>query len=325
MQNLGTLDNRYTLLLLAFNNINRSYYIARDNQNQIQYIIAIKGNNPDDNNNDFPANEINILNILHNVNNPYILHFISHGNGQLILQNEQPRNVAYLVFEDAYINFSLHDCLTLGRFQERHAKLIFKKILNGIQAIHNANICNRDINPGNIIFDDNYNPKIYSFDFSCLNANNLQDRGGKIEFAPPEIFANQLYNGFKYDIFSLGQLLFYLVVGRFGFQSSRDNDSHYTLIRNHQYDDYWKLSLPQNLNLSDSFKNLFVRMVVHNPNERPTIEQILNDKWMQEINNLNAEDLNILENQVQQELQNRRNNLLNIQKQNIEQEENQYR
>ncbi len=141
MQNLGTLDNRYTLLLLAFNNINRSYYIARDNQNQIQYIIAIKGNNPDDNNNDFPANEINILNILHNVNNPYILHFIRHGNGQLILQNEQPRNVAYLVFEDAYINFSLHDCLTLGRFQERHAKLIFKKILNGIQAIHNANIC----------------------------------------------------------------------------------------------------------------------------------------------------------------------------------------
>ncbi len=70
-------------------------------------------------------------------------------------------------------------------------------------------------------------------------------------------------------------------------------------------------------------------MVAHNPSERPTIEQILNDEWMQEINNLNAEDLNILENQVQQELQNRRNNLLNIQQQiqqqNIEQEENQYR
>jgi len=328
MQNLGTLDNQYTIISLASDDIYRIYYAARGNQNQINYIIAIEGNNHD-NNNDFPANEINILNILHNVNNPYILHFIIHGNGQLILQNEQPRNVAYLVFENANINFSLFACLTLGRFQERHAKLIFKKILNGIQAIHNANICNRDINPGNIIFDDNYNPKIYSFDFSCLNANNLQDRGGKIEFAPPEIFANQPYNGFKYDIFSLGQLLFYLVVGRFGFQSSRDNDSHYTLIRNHQYDDYWKLSLPQNLNLSDNFKNLFFRMVAHNPSERPTIEQILNDEWMQEINNLNAEDLNILENQVQQELQNRRNNLLNIQQQiqqqNIEQEENQYR
>ena len=61
MQNLGTLDNRYTLLLLAFNNINRSYYIARDNQNQFNFIIVIKRNdNHDDNNNDFPVNEINL-------------------------------------------------------------------------------------------------------------------------------------------------------------------------------------------------------------------------------------------------------------------------
>ena len=100
------------------------------------------------------------------------MRLVNYGNGPLILQNEQPRNVAYLVFEDAYINFSLHDCLTLGRFQERHAKLIFKKILNGIQAIHNANYCHRNISLSNIIFDHNYNPKIYSFDFSCLNANN---------------------------------------------------------------------------------------------------------------------------------------------------------
>ena len=315
MQNLGTLDDRYTLLLLAFNNINRSYYIARDNQNQIQYIIAIKGNNPDDNNNDFPANEINILNILHNVNNPYILRLVNYGNGPLILQNEQPRNVAYLVFEDAYINFSLHDCLTLGRFQERHAKLIFKKILNGIQAIHNANYCHRNISLSNIIFDHNYNPKIYSFDLSCLNANNLQDMVGNQLFIPPEIFANQPYNGFKYDIFSLGQLLFCLVVGGFGFQSSRDNDNNYTLIRNHQYDAFWQLVLPQNLNLSESFKNLFLRMVNFDPNGRPNIEEILNGEWMQEINNLSAEDMNILENEVRHELDNRRNHVLPNQQQ----------
>ena len=63
-------------------------------------------------------------------------------------------------------------------------------------------------------------------------------------------------------------------------------------------------------------------MVAFNPNERPTIGQILNDVWMQEINNLNAEDMNILQNQVEIELQNRRNNLPNnqqqIQQQNIQ-------
>ena len=258
------------------------------------------------------------------------MRLVNYGNGPLILQNEQPRNVAYLVFEDAYINFSLHDCLTLGRFQERHAKLIFKKILNGIQAIHNANICHRDINLSNIIFDAHYNPRIFSFAFSCINANNLQGRGGIVRFAPPEIFANQPYNGFKYDIFSLGQLLFILVNGRFGFESARNGDHLYGLIRNHQYNEYWQQMLQNNLNPSESFKRLFVRMVAHNPNDRPTINEILNGEWMQEINNLNAEDMNILENQVQQELQNRRNNFLQnqqqqIQQQNMELEENQYR
>ena len=36
---------------------------------------------------------------------------------------------------------------------------------------------------------------------------------------------------------------------------------------------------------SHNFKNLFVRMVAYDPNERPTIEQILFDVWMEEINN----------------------------------------
>ena len=71
-------------------------------------------------------------------------------------------------------------------------------------------------------------------------------------------------------------------------------------------------------------------MVDFNPNGRLSINEILNGQWMQEINNLNAEDMNILENQVRQELQNRRNNFLQNQQQQIQQqnmglEENQYR
>ena len=306
MQNLGTLDNRYTILRLISNDADRNYYAGRDNENQNNYIIVIKVNNPGGNNNDFPANEINILNQLNALNNPFILRFINHWNGQLNLQDQEPINVAYLVFEHAELNFSLYECVTFSEFQERNAKLIFKKILKGIQVIHNANICHRDINLSNIIFDAHFNPRIFSFAFSCLNANNLQDRGGIVQFAPPEIFANQPYNGFKYDIFSLGQLLFMLVNGKFGFQSSHNNDHNYARIRNHQYEAYWQHVLEQNLNPSESFKTLFVRMVSHNPNERPTINGILNDVWMQEINNLNAEDMNNLENQVQQELQNRR-------------------
>ena len=71
---------------------------------------------------------------------------------------------------------------------------------------------------------------------------------------------------------------------------------------------YWSLFLEQNLDLSNSFKSLFLKMVAFRPEERPSIDDILNDEWMKEINNLNDGDMNILENEVRQELQNRRNN-----------------
>ena len=44
-------------------------------------------------------------------------------------------------------------------------------------------------------------------------------------------------------------------------------------------------------------------MVAFEPFERPTVGQILNGEWMQEINNLNEAQMNDLENEVRQELQ----------------------
>jgi BR serine/threonine kinase len=301
MQNLGTLDNQYIILPPKLYGRLRKKYHVRQNQNQNEFLIEL----PIDNNiNAFPANEINILNILQNIDNPNIIHYIGNGNGPLVLNGRPPVNKPYLVFEYAP-RHDLYDYIRIGRFTERQAKLIFKKILNGIRAIHNAGICHRDIKPANILLDENYNPKIGDYYSACLNANNLQGLVGTIMNAAPEIILNQPYDGIKCDIFSLGQLLFILVTGLPGFEIAIINDPLYSLIRQQNYAAYWNRPELVQLNLSDNFKNLFVRMVAFNPNQRPSIEQILNDVWMQEINNLNAEQMNTLENEVRNELQNR--------------------
>ena len=301
MQNLGTLDDQYTILSLKYNTGFRRGYHARQNQNQNDYLIELPINNNID---AFPANEINILNILQNIDNPNILHYIGNGNVPLVLNNQPPINKPYLVFEYVPKNI-LFDYIFAGAFTEKHSKLIFKKILNGIRSIHNAGICHRDIKPENILLDENYNPKIYDYSFACLNANNIQEFVGTISYSAPEILLNQPYDGIKCDIFSLGQLLFNLVTQIFGFQSAREDDQHYTLIRQQNYAEYWNSPAFVQLNLSNNFKNLFVRMVAFNPNERPTIDEILNDEWMQEINNLNAVQIDNLENEVRNEFQNR--------------------
>ena len=61
----------------------------------------------------------------------------------------------------------------------------------------------------------------------------------------------------------------------------------------------------EKINPSNEFKDLFIRMVSYDPLQRPTIDQILNDPWMQELNNLNNDELIALENELRNELHNR--------------------
>ena len=91
----------------------------------------------------------------------------------------------------------------------------------------------------------------------------------------------------------------------YGFKSSNDNDKFYSFIRNHQINEYWNEEPFKNLNLTNDFKDLYIRMVAFNSDERPTVDEILSHQWMQEINNLNQEELNHLELELVDELHQR--------------------
>ena len=293
MQNLGTIANTFTVLEEKVKDAMYKVYSSRHNQTQALHLIEVYKN-------PLPANLMNIMNNLIALNHPYVIHVISQGNGLIVLNNRPQVNRPYIVYENVTHSY-LSDYIHIQRFTERQSKLIFKKILEGVRALHNANICHRDLNPENILLDENYNPKITDFYISCMNMNNLQGHAGTKSYTAPEVLANQPYDGILADIFSLGQLLFNLVTGQFGFKSSTPNDDFYGLIMAQNLDHYWQLIA--NHNLSQEFKDLFIRMVNPNPAQRPTINQILNDAWMQEINNLNPQQMDALENEVRNEFQ----------------------
>ena len=46
--------------------------------------------------------------------------------------------------------------------------------------------------------------------------------------------------------------------------------------------------------MSEDLKTLYLKMVSFNPDERPSIEEILKDPWMKEINDLNESEYKIL-------------------------------
>ena len=266
MQNLGTIDNTYTILSIKNTEGPYATYRVRHNQTNNLHLIDVYRNQ-------IPANLMNIMNNLIAINHPNVIHVIGHGNGPIALNNHPQVNRPYIVYENV-IHSDLYAYILIQHFTERQAKWIFKKILEGVQALHNANICHRDLNTENILLDENY--------------------------MAPEILLNQPYNGITADIFSLGQILFNLVTGLYGFHAARPNDQFYNLIIQQNIAQYWQ-NLGNQINVSQEFKNLFIRMVDPNPAQRPTIAQILNDPWMQEINNLNEEQRNALENEVRNE------------------------
>ena len=82
------------------------------------------------------------------------------------------------------------------------------------------------------------------------------------------------YDGVKVDIFVVGVILFIMYAGNPPFEKAAANDPYYKLIKEKNYATFWKAhSRRRPINFfSETFKDLFSRMVAFNVNERPTIK-----------------------------------------------------
>ena len=188
---------------------------------------------------------------------------------------------------------------------EKYAKVMFKKIIKGIQFCHDKNICHLDIKPDNVMLDKNFNPIIIDFGESEKIKNEkgeiiiYEEPRGTLQYKSPEILDESPYKGVDADIFSLGVVLFNLITGNFGFFTSEKRDTSYKLIINkndESFKSYWKkMELLYEKDFSNELKQLYFKMVAFNPSERPSIKEILNSEWLKEINNLSKEEETKLE------------------------------
>ena len=204
--------------------------------------------------------------------------------------------------------------------EKKTTKLLFKKIVEAVQFLHKHNICHLDLKIENIMLDIDFEPIIIDFGSveetteSNKLVGNLKGKRMTLKYAAPEIYKNDKIDGEKADIFSLGVLLFKLVTGGYGFDSSY-NDGLYNLIRfsEDNYNSFWKGMERLNtikdknyyLNVSDSFKKLYVSMVEYNPSIRWDFEKILSSDWLKEVTNLeNEEEKEKLEEEYREEFSN---------------------
>ena len=175
--------------------------------------------------------EVDILNYLKPINNPYMINIIDARIGPIKRKGHPETKKQILILEDASKG-ELFDYIYYPSkgLSERHAKVIFLKILKGVQSFHEAGICNRDIKSQNILVDENFNPKICDFGFADFNSTDLKEFLGTEKYAAPEMFYKKPYDGIKADIFSLGVLLLTLTTCKFGFHQAIPLDPYYNLF-----------------------------------------------------------------------------------------------
>jgi serine/threonine protein kinase len=309
---LGILDDRYHLIKRIGSGYSSEVYIVEDLQDDNKkYACKIfeKTN--------VYHSEVEINEKITKVNNSSFIKYITSSVGYLIRDGKKTLK-SYIVFELGSKGDVIHyiTCNETG-LDEKNSKLMFSKIIAIVKALHKLNICHRDLKLDNFLFDKYFNIKLCDFGFSVIIPKNKNGKAkyltghcGTKQYIAPEILENKPYDGEKTDIFSLGVILFNLRVCSFGFTSAKIpniQDKLYKYIKEKNYPLYWKLlgKLVKLNGISEEFKNLYLKMVAFNRNERPTIEEIYNHEWMKEIRDLNEEEFEEYEKDLVKELKSR--------------------
>mmetsp|Transcript_6899 Transcript_6899/g.7144 ORF Transcript_6899/g.7144 Transcript_6899/m.7144 type:complete len:351 (+) Transcript_6899:264-1316(+) len=175
-----------------------------------------------------------------------------------------------------------------GRLTEKLGRARIRQILNGIVYLQKIGICHRDMSLENLLLCRDGRVVIIDFGM-CLRVPVHPDTGavypmppqgrcGKINYMSPEVFENNApFNGLQSDMWSVGVILFIMLVGVPPMDFPSMGDARYVMILNGQLGDmleHWGVYL------SAEAIDLLQRMLNRNPSERLTVEQIMEHPWM---------------------------------------------
>ena len=301
-ENKPMINNKYSIIERKGKGAFAKVYLCEDTTNQKRYAIKVLNQKTES-----FEKEMNMLQKVSKLNCPYLVNLVEYGEGPVKLENKDETTNQYAVLEYACKGeiFDYIFCAQKG-LEEKYAKVVFAKILNGVKSIHDAGICHLDLKMQNILVDENFNPKICDFGFAEDTTNGkLEKFVGTPNYAAPEIFLHRPFKGDKADIFSLGVILLNLTTCKIGFVQATRRDKYYRLIMTKKYKDYWNAVKSQVGELSEELKNLYIKMINFNPDERPSVSEILDDPWMKEVKDLNQDQFHALENEVLKDFQNR--------------------
>lgn len=181
--------------------------------NEIQVAVKIL-NNVEGDGKDF-INEVGTMGKIHHINVVRLLGFCADGFHRALVYDYFPNGSL-----DKFISTQNKKDNFLG-WDKLHQ--IALGIANGIEYLHQGcdqTILHFDINPHNVMLDDDFTPKITDFGLAKMCSKNqsvvsMTAAKGTLGYMAPEVFSRNFGNvSYKSDIYSYGMLLLEMVGGR---------------------------------------------------------------------------------------------------------------
>ncbi|KAM4796591.1 calcium/calmodulin-dependent protein kinase kinase 1 [Rhinophrynus dorsalis] len=163
-------------------------------------------------------------------------------------------------------------------FTEEQARIYFRDIVLGIEYLHYQKIIHRDIKPSNLLLGDDGHIKIADFGVSNQFEGNdalLSSTAGTPAFMAPETLSDsgQGFSGKALDVWAMGVTLYCLVFGKCPFMDE------YILVLHNKIKNK-PVEFPEQPIISDDLKDLIVRMLNKNPEERISVPEIKIHPWV---------------------------------------------
>ncbi|XP_027342773.1 rust resistance kinase Lr10-like [Abrus precatorius] len=189
-----------------------------------EILVAVKILNSTEGDGKEFINEVGTMGKIHHVNVVRLLGFCADGFHRALVYDFFPNGSL-----QNFISQSNHNENFLGWEKLQQIAL---GIARGIEYLHQGcdhRILHFDINPHNVLLDDNFVPKISDFGLAKLCSKNrstvsMTVARGTLGYMAPEVFSRNFGNvSYKSDIYSYGMLLLEMVGGRKNINTSQEN------------------------------------------------------------------------------------------------------
>lgn len=165
---------------------------------------------------------------------------------------------------------------------EEQAKKWFSQLTSALDYSHRRGVAHRDLKIENILIDDEKNIKLCDFGFSkaCGASGKLGSNSttfcGSLGYCAPEILQRTPYNPWKTDIWSLGVVLYKMVVGGMPFGDGNDLGS----VRRISKAQSRVLEFPVSPKVSSDCQELIRSLLAFESDHRITLLDIFRSKWV---------------------------------------------